>query len=343
VAEIGTAITVVYAPDAESERVAVASLEATAQAFPSAAWRRIAAFDDASPALLLRAQALGYVLAASLDGEPPRMGRLLEAALSVARGRYVATVEHDVMVARDQVEEAVRVMDRLPNRVGCLYLQSVGPDGRPNYPWAVDWPRAEASPFGSSFRRPRWATLSTTLWRRAALLDVDWSSVPSLEFVDGYLSDMAARAGYMPLMTDQVRAVHLPHTGRRSLGGRARTLSIGCRNIWGRRGIRFSWNEADDDADVHGPILWALPFDSDSFREIYIEGALDGVSPKAWDMVCAEAWRVLKDGCRLAIYGRRLQPLRRPAGGWREDAALRPGELRARAVKRTCRASLVLD
>ena len=59
--------------------------------------------------------------------------------------------------------------------------------------------------------------------------------------------------------------------------------------------------EGAENLDVHGPVLGALPFDADSFREIYVCGGLDVLSRDQLDIFIDEAWRVLRDGGRLDI------------------------------------------
>ena len=298
----GTAITCVYAPDDRVESVARASVEATADSLSG--WRRIVAIDDASPSFTVDALNGGAEVIALRGGEPPRMGELLGMAVGRARGEFVFTVEHDVFLNRLQAARAVQLMRRLPNRVACLYLQSVDEAGAPAYPWANDWPHA--APWGDDahYRRPAWPTLSCTLWRTRALKLIDWDRVPDLEFVDGEIGNQLRRMGYVLLMADLAKCMHLPHTGRKSAGGAARTLAIGCdRNIWGRRGLRFGWNGAAG-LDVRGSVPGALPFDADSFREIYVCGALDGLDRGQLETFVAEARRVLRDGGRLDLSAR---------------------------------------
>ena len=293
----GSTITCVYAPDAETEAVASASLRHTINATPS--WRHVVAIDAASPAFCL-ATSREAVTIASDEGRAPRMGKLTAAAIGASTGDYVFTVEHDVKIDAAQVNAAVDIMENLPRRVAGLYLQSHNEAGRPNYPWVNDW--AGAEPWADGFRVPKWPTLSTTLWRRSALADVDFSRVPRLEFVDGYIGDRLREKGWMCLMTDKAWAIHRPHTGRKSLSGAARTLSIGHRNIWAQRGIRFGWN-GDPDLDVRGDVPWALPFDADSFREVYLANKLRDATPEEVETFAAEAHRILSDGARLDICG----------------------------------------
>ena len=294
----GTAVTCVYAPDRQTENVAWSSLECTAEALPD--WKRIAAIDAASPAFALGLPRLKFTAIATDEGAPPRMSKLLAAAVAQARGEFVFTIEHDVFIDRDQAEAAARILRSLPNRVAALYMQSRTPEGEPNYPWANDWPRAQPWPGGEHFRVPAWPTLSATLWRTAGLQQIDWERVPALEFVDGAIGDQLRRVGSICLMTDLVHAFHLPHTGRRCTRGEARTLAVGCRNIWARRGIRFGWN-GQADLDVRGTVLGALPFDAGTFREIYVGAELKDLTRKQREIFVIEARRCLRPGGRFDV------------------------------------------
>lgn len=310
----GSAITCVYAPDKAVEQIAGASVAATSAALPD--WKRIVAVDAASPSFILKLITDKADVVASDQGQPPRMGALFAAAVRQAQGEYIFSIEHDVLLDQENARRAVEIMDRLPNRVAGLYIQSVDSVGRPNYPWANDWPAAQPFDAEGHFRVPKWPTLSCTLWRRAALALIDWARVPALEFVDGAIGDQLRRAGYLCLMTDLARAIHRPHSGRKALTGIARTLSIGCdRSIWERRGIRFGWNGAQN-LDVHGPVPAALPFDTGSFREIYVGGGLESLDAAACVLFVAEAWRALRHGGRFDVMTRcaDLLPLIRVRG-----------------------------
>ncbi len=295
----GSSVTCVYAPDAQTEAVATRSLQCTREALPD--WKTIVAVDAASPAFLIRALKSGINLIADGEGAPPRMGRLLAASLAQAEGPYVFTIEHDCFIDRDQAERAVRLMDTLPARVAGLYLQSVTTEGQPTYPWTNDWPHAQAWEGRPRFRRPAWSTLSCTIWRASALKHVRWDRVPELEYVDGYICKQLTAMGYCTLMTDRVHAIHLPHTGRKSLAGQARVLAIGCDRHWASlRGIRFGWN-GEPGLDVRGAVPGALPFDDASFREIWIGRLLSDLDDQQHAVFLAEAARVLRPGGRLHV------------------------------------------
>ena len=297
----GSSVTCVYAPDAQTEAIARKSLTCTRAALPG--WKTIVGVDAASPAFMATMFGDRITMAVDSDGEAPRMGKLLAAAVARAEGRYVFTVEHDSFLDRNQAERAVRLMDALPARVAGLYLQSVTPEGKPTYPWTNDWPKAAPWDTGGRLRLPQWSALSCTLWRRSALRQVNWSRVPALEFVDGEICRQLAALGYHTLMTDRAHAVHLPHTGRKCLAGSARTLAIGCeRNIWGRRGIRFGWN-GEKSLSVRGHVPGALPFDDNSFREIYVGRELTELTVDQSSAFVNEAFRVLRHGGRLDISG----------------------------------------
>jgi hypothetical protein len=121
--------------------------------------------------------------------------------------------------------------------------------------------------------------------------------VPALEYVDGYMGERLAEAGYTCLITDLAYCGHRAHTGRKCRTGEARTLVIGCEgSIWARRGIRFSWNGSD--CDVRGNVPAALPFDDGVFRELYCDTTEEIGSPAPF---LAEAWRVLRPNGRLDL------------------------------------------
>ena len=315
----GAVVTCLYAPDEATERLARASLKASAEALPD--WQRLVPVDAARPHMVIDLIGQGAQVLALPDGEPPRMGRLLAAAVARAHGGFLFTVEQDVMLPSASAAAAVELLRALPARVAGLYLQSTDETGQPNYPWAHDWPRA--TPWGEDphYRVPEWPTLSATLWRLSALRLVDWARVPALEFVDGEIGNQLRRLGYTCLMTDLAQAVHFSHSGRKCLHGTARTLAIGCgKNLWARRGIRFSWFHPKS-ADVVCKDAGVLPFDADSFREIYVCGELHGLTPMERNRFLGHAWRVLRhdgrlDLCEPATAGIALDDAR-----WRVDRA----------------------
>ena len=293
----GTTITTVYAPDMATAAAAEESVRATCEAAPG--WKHVVAIDEAPADFVVRllnnemTDAPVHALTLK-SGMPPRMGMLVAEALKMAEGEFVLTVEQDVILDHAQTRAAVKALQELPHRVAALYLQSTDDEGKPNYPWTVDWPKAKE--WAEGFREPRWPTLNCTLWRRRALEAVDFSKVPALEFVDGYIGDRLKERGYTCLMTDKARCVHRPHLGRKCMAGRARTLAINCRGIWAQRGINFDWTPREG-LDVCYPRPFCLPFDAESFREVYICDR--DVGPD--DL--AEFARVLRREGRLEICG----------------------------------------
>ena len=297
----GTTINTVFAPDAATAVMVEGTIRATCMATPG--WAHIVAIDEAPADFVVRLingniggdEEINVIT--MKDGLPPRMGPLVAESFPLAVGEFILTVEQDVLITHASVSEGMILMNELPNRVGALYFQSTNDKGEPNYPWTNDWPRAKE--WQEGYREPQWPTLNCTLWRRSAVDKMDFSRVPVLEFVDGYIGDRLRERGYTFLMTDKVQCVHNPHTGRKSMKGIARTLAVNCRNIWASRGINFDWEQRDG-LDVFSPHHPCIPFDSDSFREVYVcdrtvvKGELE------------EYMRILRKDGRLELCGCKL-------------------------------------
>ncbi len=287
----GTAITCVYAPDAESEKVVAQSLDATRKALPF--WQRIVAVDGARPAFMERLLNSDAQIITISEGDPPRMATLLAKSLRNANGKYVFTIEHDCILSQENADKAIALMDALPNRVVSLGLQSVNEKGEPEYPWSWDWRKGIV--FADGFRQVQYQSLSTSIWRAAPLQSlVAMDKLPPLEAADMQISFQLGRLGYIHLLTDQAQVLHYPHTGRRVPTGTARMLAIGCeRELYAERGIPFDWNGSD--------LKPALPFDSASFRSIYVRRDLSDMDDARLALFVSECARLLRPGGRLDL------------------------------------------
>lgn len=216
-------ITAVYVADPPSERATLKCLRAVRREFPDA--DRIAAVDLAPPEVARQIEALGFRVVTVEGGEPPRMNRLLGAAVASTVAPYVVTVESDVTLAEGagaafaDLTEALRRDPKLGAVEAVMHLG----DGKIAYPSDART-RRPGRPYrtvaGHALVRDRlYPTFCATLFRRADLARVDWERCPALMWCDRQAWEQLHLAA---VLAPDVTARHAVKVARRAARARER-------------------------------------------------------------------------------------------------------------------------
>lgn len=179
-------ITTVFAPTSRTERVALASMAATAREFPDSL--RIAAIDAASPELEWKLASSGWTILRLQDGKPPRMGRLLGEALKRCESHLVWTIEMDAFIQPGVAAQVERLLVNAGHKAAAVECESVDGRGKRCHPTEGSFKCAKPVPGNQLLVESTFATFNCTCWRRAALEGVNWASLPPLCELDKRLA-----------------------------------------------------------------------------------------------------------------------------------------------------------
>ena len=212
-------ITTVYAPTEVCEADARRTLLIMVNAGYSPV---VAATDLGRPGWWRWCQANGVLYVPVTGGKPPRMNRLLAAAIDRCETDWVWTVEQGTVVSRPTALVAEAVLQATPGHIAGLALRSVDATGKTNFPSSTDIPR-RTRPWApdpalleivAADGRPSYNTFNATLWRLSALARIDWSACPPLGHCDVVAGGQMAAAGYTHLIAPGLTCIHEPHTAR---------------------------------------------------------------------------------------------------------------------------------
>jgi len=217
-------ITTVYAPTRRLERIVTECLTALLRETPGA--QHLAAVDSARPEFVETIRQFGFEVVTLNEGEPPRMTRLMEAALKRATGRRILTVENDVVLRPGCARRLAQVLDSQDEQV--LAVEAIMRDGkgRPTYP-SLHRVRRDSPPWrasGTVLVDTRHPTYCATLWRREALDGVEWGALPPLLWADRFAWEQitARRHGAVALQDREAAALHHGHASRDAAAGKAK-------------------------------------------------------------------------------------------------------------------------
>ena len=218
-----TTVTTVYVADERSERVTFECLAAVAREFPESP--RIAAVDLAPPAAVERMKGLGFEVVTVDGGKPPRMNRLLGAAVEAARTPFVLTVESDVILkpgAGVGFRALLGVFDESAD-IGAIEAVTVDENGKPKHP-VSDRLRANPPVYGERAGMrlrldPRFPTFCGVCFRRADMLKINWAKCRALAWCDK--DSWTQLPNRKALIAQGVTAFHYRQVARQAARARA--------------------------------------------------------------------------------------------------------------------------
>lgn len=211
-----TVVTCIFAPNEGLERVVLASMKATEREFPDDF--RIAALDAATDGVRKQCEAGGWTVMEPTEGKPPRMGRMLKAALDICETDAFWTIEHDTEICagtRDKVQAQLLSHPEIAG-IDCLTLH---PDGTIGYPSNVKmghpknwWGLVD---YGDGLTRTtQHLSLNCTCWRTKALRDINWDRVPQFPRCDRGVSAELRRHEWTLCMTTHPCVHHFANARR---------------------------------------------------------------------------------------------------------------------------------
>jgi len=222
---LSAVITCVAATSPRVEHFALLSLRATAAEFPHAL--RIAALDVATPAVEAECERAHWTVLRLTSGAPPRMGKLLKAAVDQMDGMdFIWTIEHDVCIGAGMAAPAEALLARHPAspkgfagaspELAGVELRPFDSRGRPGYPLN----RKRTAPFPGDpallLQRP-WASLNCVCWRASVLRKLDWTKIRNYPATDQDISRQVLAAGREVAIADKLTCIHYFSQARRDL------------------------------------------------------------------------------------------------------------------------------
>jgi hypothetical protein len=211
------------------------SLTATAREFPES--RKIAAVDLAAPEFIEKIKKMGFEVLTVEGGEPPRMSRLLKAALDSTRTPYFVTVECDVAPEEGSGSALVALLAGQSAKLAGVEAHYVDAAGALTFPTTYHSLRRQAvGEYAPGMKRElSHITWSMAAYRTSALRLVDWSTVPPLGKSDIEVGRQLRERGLVLCNAPGVRALHRSHQARQSLAW-AKAESRGEENATGDEG-----------------------------------------------------------------------------------------------------------
>lgn len=207
-------ITTVFAPDGESGETALRCMAATRAEFSGC--RRIAAVDSCGGGLLRALRAARWEIVQLSSGRPPRMTRLIEAALAAcAEAKIVWTIEMDASIHRGAREIAEGALG-IDAEIGGVECNAVNARGRLTEPTHMRVLRCGRYEQYGRLRLCPALSFNCTAWRGAALRQVDWRKAPVLVKADTAVSKQLTARGWRLLIATTARVTHFRRTSRKA-------------------------------------------------------------------------------------------------------------------------------
>jgi hypothetical protein len=210
-------ITTVYIPSPSRERYRNTS-DLVKRCVAAGIGPRLLAIDKAPEEFRLWAGGAGHRLVTLEAGKPPRMTRLLQEALALVPegSEWVWTVEQDALLDESVAAKMESIMAGLPLEVASLTARPVDEDGRDVAPhifgsWTEKSIAGHYLGRGELLRIP-FAPFLATLWRLAALRNMDWSHVPPFVCADQVLGRTLKTQGLVLLGHAELKVLHYPRS-----------------------------------------------------------------------------------------------------------------------------------
>jgi hypothetical protein len=169
-----------------------------------AADRRIACIDYAPDDMMRWLEADGWELLVPTRGEPPRMGAMLQSAVAQSRTRFVWTIEHDAEPLPGVRTILSSRLDRFPEFAG-IDAMTVDAKWRPNYP---NCKKPITGSYSGVGVLKCFSSLNCAIWRREALAQLDWRTIPVFPATDQHISRQLQRKGWKLGLSKDVLCVH---------------------------------------------------------------------------------------------------------------------------------------